>query len=404
MAHQVLPAHRPHDQLRTEAPKQREHSDKYVSAFTTGEPVVDISFTNPILAKSADHFKVGIDELTVNLGSLSMLEYGVGEVLFRIIRRGVDDEVHPNFYMIDGPAGDLEKWRNGFSFSVDRVYNTLQEVISRFSEISNAVNTYIRGEGLVNPDPGGWNPPLWTTEVVAAPALPDHIQITVTSNGQILFKGNQVFWANFVVEVPHEKYRQILFKTSNVQYQYISLDPGTGALRDPFGVAGLNMVTLPFADWDGAVNDNGELGIAYNGAGNLLNTLDRRVTLEVGCSLPIKNSPLIDHNVEAPDFVLGRYMFHKPYSMSAERDDNNHHLRRTNLISSSLGTQTLQGLRDRVVFHHLRPQQKINTLRLKLWSRVRTYNERTEKWGMKTIVCPVKGTDYWHIRLHFVSK
>ena len=46
--------------------------------------------------------------------------------------------------------------------------------------------------------------------------------------------------------------------------------------------------------------------------------LDRRVALEVGCSLPIKNSPMFDHGNEAPDFVLGRFpLTHKFMNTSA---------------------------------------------------------------------------------------
>ena len=83
MAHMIQPHPQAQEQLRTEAPSQKEHSDKYVSAFVSGDAAVDMSFRNPVLAKSADHFKVGIDELTVNLGNLSMLEYGVNQVMFR---------------------------------------------------------------------------------------------------------------------------------------------------------------------------------------------------------------------------------------------------------------------------------------------------------------------------------
>ena len=195
-----------------------------------------------------------------------------------------------------------------------------------------------------------------------------------------------------------------VFGASNVDQLpngYLSLHPDTGAQRDPYVLTqGGNLQTEPFEDgWDGEMGPGGglaELELQYVAAGNLLNNLDRRVTIEVGCSLPLKNSPLIDHGVEAPDFVIGRYMFHKPYSMSS--------LGGTNITSDSLGVQTLQGPRDRVVYHHLRPQQKINTLRLKLWARVRAYNETTGKWGMKTIVCPVVSTDYWHVRLHFIEK
>ena len=146
MAHATQPHHVPHDQLRTEAPSQRPHSDKYVSAFVSGSATVDMSFRNPVLGKSADHFKVGIDELTVCLGNLSMLEYGTNDVLFRVLRRGrnvphVNDpapyagqpahpeEHHLNFQMIDGPdpgqgdgsaealarqAASINMWRDAF--------------------------------------------------------------------------------------------------------------------------------------------------------------------------------------------------------------------------------------------------------------------------------------------------
>ena len=83
MAELVQPQHRAHEQLRTEAPAQKDHSDKYVSAFVSGDSFTEMSFRNPVLQASADHFKVGIDELTVNLGNLSMLEYEEGKVLFR---------------------------------------------------------------------------------------------------------------------------------------------------------------------------------------------------------------------------------------------------------------------------------------------------------------------------------
>ena len=46
----------------------------------------------------------------MNLGNLSMLEYGVDDVLFRVLRRGNNAaETHANFRMIDGPVGSLEE-------------------------------------------------------------------------------------------------------------------------------------------------------------------------------------------------------------------------------------------------------------------------------------------------------
>ena len=189
MASNVIPAHRPHDQLRMEAPRQKDHTDKYVTAMVSGESGVDMSFRNPILPKSADHFKVGIDDFTANLSSLSMLEYGANDVLFRIIRRGYhaanaapgNGEVlvaEPYFQMHDGPAGSIEKWRDAFSFKVDRTYNTMLEVLDRCSQVATAVGTYIRDVGLMNLL--GVN--LWTLEwpEVGNAALPQHWNTSVS--------------------------------------------------------------------------------------------------------------------------------------------------------------------------------------------------------------------------------
>ena len=53
---QIMPEHRPHEQLRTEAPTQKPHSDKYVSAFVSGESQVDIIAA----ALSAEGFTVKV--------------------------------------------------------------------------------------------------------------------------------------------------------------------------------------------------------------------------------------------------------------------------------------------------------------------------------------------------------
>ena len=112
MAHAIRPYAEPRQQLRTEAPRQRPHDDKYVSVFQSGDASVDLTFRSPILSESADHFTVGVDELTVSLGSLSMLEYSAtgGDVLLRVKLRGVDGTTDAatqaeNWNMHDGPAG-----------------------------------------------------------------------------------------------------------------------------------------------------------------------------------------------------------------------------------------------------------------------------------------------------------
>ena len=123
-----------------------------------------------------------------------------------------------------------------------------------------------------------------------------------------------------MLEIPLEKYRYQLL--GNADIRYISIHPATGALiTEPYQPNSVNDPPLgaePFDDWEN-IDTAGWAAASverrFTGSINILTTLDRRVTLEVGCSLPLKNSPMVDHGVESPDFVLGRYMIHVPYEM-----------------------------------------------------------------------------------------
>ena len=413
MAHHIRAYPEPRQQLRTEAPRQRPHNDKYVSVFQSGIAHADITFRDPVLEQSADHYSVGVDELTVSLGSLSMLEYDAVNpgVVLRVRLRGVDGQTDQgqvggarDWLMPNGPIGAIDQWRDAFEFKVDRTYSNLQEVVSRFYTISKAVSNYINDYGLLNPNVNVGGPYYFPAYELAAGSGREHVQMSMSENGQLTFAGTRAFWANFVIEVPERRYRRIFFASDK---QYVSLHPTTGAINeDPYTVVAGHLQTNPFApptDPAGhtaitaANQDN--LEHVYFGNANIMNSLDRRVTIEVSCSLPIKNSPMVDHGKESPDYAIARYLFHRRYSL--ETSDAAGAMR---FATHDLGVKTLQGARDRVVFHHLRPQQKIQTLRLRLWARVRTYDAVSNKWGMKTIVCPIQNSDFWHCRLHFVHR
>ena len=402
MAHNVVPQHRPHEQLRTEPATQKAHTDKFVSAITTAANLVDITFVNPILDRSSDHFKVGVDELSVNFSAISMLDINTTpDVVFRVIRRGLDAQNQASWQMHDSAdPNNLGSIRAGFEFKVDRAYTTLQGVIQKCEEISNAVNEYIRTIPLTAAN--GFD---YFNDFTVGYGDPMFLQIGINSSGNLVFTTNAAFWCDFVIEVPQAKYRSMLFGNDR---KYISMHPETGAIWDPYDVqADGSLTTLAFdpvvdaGDWAEinhpyVVNQHNHKFVS---AVSLFHTLDRRVTVEVGCSLPLKNSPFVDHGKEAPDYVLGRYMFQRPYSVGHETDRQNQII-----TDSGVGSLQLQGPKDRIIYHHLKPQQKILTLRLKLWLRVRSYDEVSKKWGMRTIACPVVSSDYWHIRLHFKQK
>ena len=120
----------------------------------------------------------------------------------------------------------------------------------------------------------------------------------------------------------------------------------------------------------------------------------------MGCSLPVKNSPMVNHNSESPDFTIGRWILDP-----AGRISNNTDFTSTiTNIASAPSLLQLQGPKDRIIYHDLRPQNRVQTLRLKLFLRVRLYDEVHDKFNMDTIDVPMTKTDWWHCRLHFLSK
>ena len=50
------------------------------------------------------------------------------------------------------------------------------------------------------------------------------------------------------------------------------------------------------------------------------------------------------------------------------------------------------------------PQSKVQTLRVRLFARVRTFDDQFETYNVRSIELPTNAEDWWHGRLHFVSK
>ena len=108
---------------------------------------------------------------------------------------------------------------------------------------------------------------------------------------------------------------------------------------------------------------------------------------------------MIAHQQEFPDFVIGRWMF---------RADNVYRVNdkgeQSTYATDASATREYQNAQDRVVFHELMPQSKVQTLRIRLFARVRTFDADTESYNVRSIELPTNAEDWWHGRLHFVSK
>ena len=151
--------------------------------------------------------------------------------------------------------------------------------------------------------------------------------------------------------------------------------------------------------YDGAAGNPSKEKVAVQLDGHMFLGLDRRVAIELGTSLPIKNSPMVSHEEEFPDFVIGRWMF---------RADNHYRVNdkgeESTYGTDAGATREYQSPQDRVTFHELMPQSKVQVLRMKLFARVRDFDAETEEYTVRNIVLPTNPEDWWHGRLHFVSK
>ena len=432
---------------------KKQTESKYVTCFADSRPDVDITFRDVLLSRPTDHYLVGIDNFSMTNTSLSMIEpmKGDAEALIRVVKRlkpqtGTDplqtnaDDLDAAFIGDPKPLSDLYVNDAGFKFEISSQENILsvQELMHRLGELAGDVNRYmntglakLEGDGTgpgANYEYGGYTP--------TADEKTKHLEFQVDTGGRLRIDGTAAFWSCFCIEVPavrnqfgffgartaepatdftnlrrflaaHPESGNLTFAKIQVNNQ---LKPSTSAANNAFNsrtIKGSNPQCYIAAS---AITGNPNRFNKHDGAlayakytfttqSSIFSSMERRVALEVGCSLPIKNSPMVDHQKESPDFVLGRWIWR-----TDPRIESNEHggSRRYNSVMPAC--TEYQGAQDRVTYHELQPQAKIQTLRIKLFARLRTFDETTETYGMRVIDLPTSDIDWWHTRLHFMSK
>lgn len=338
-------------------------------------------------------------------------------------------------------------WGASFVLPSTTVILNIQQLLYRLNQIAGNVSRFMREGRCTHTNfQLGYNPVAGETT--------DHIKFELRTNGQIVVVATRAFWANFAIEIPAVRNQfALLGKIDSVPgagisfarlRRFLTIHPDGGELDyDSFFVTRFDK-KVPEKKYDGetdaqfagrqadvrafntrTINGN-DTRVEYNEdlfdagipdqladgtdplstetisaflQGSVFSSLERRVALEVGCSLPIKNSPMIDHQKETPDFVLGRWMWRMdPRIESNERGGSRKY---HGTMPSSI---EYQGAQDRITYHELQAQSKIQTLRIKLFVRLRTFDEINETWGMRVIAMPTMATDWWHTRIHFISK
>ena len=101
---------------------------------------------------------------------------------------------------------------------------------------------------------------------------------------------------------------------------------------------------------------------------------------------------------EVPDYALGRFLVNFQPTISQVSEKTGF------ILETTIGPVKLASTDQRICYHHLRPQERVTLMRMKLWCRVRKYSAASDKWFMKTILCPMGPMDYWMAKLHFTTK
>ena len=446
---------------------KKQTESKYVTCFADSRPDVDITFRDVLLGRPTDHYLVGIDNFSMTNTSLSMIEPMTGDAsaLIRVVQRILPagntalqtsaDDLDGIFLGNAKPLAGLYVVAAGYNFEISsqEIILSVQQPMHRLGELASDVCKYMNsGAAGVELEYGGYTP--------AANEDTEHLAFEVATDGRLRIIGTAAFWSCFCIEVPAVQNQFGFFGAraaapatdfSN-QRRFLALNPEDAAPTFAKIQVNSKKKDLPgrpvqsgfetdqeygvrIAAWEAQValvnafNSRTTKGTTpqfhivgtapvgdvtrFNASGgaiahsrytfttraSIFSSLERRVALEVGCSLPVKNSPMVDHQKETPDFVLGRWIWR-----TDPRIESNDKGGSRRYHSAMPACTEYQGAQDRITYHELQPQAKIQTLRIKLFARLRTFNETSESYGMRIVDLPTSNTDWWHTRLHFMSK
>ena len=399
---------------------------RYVSLFSDANNKSDITFTDGhkgLLPKSTKLYEVGVDNLTLSLNGLSMLpppNAKYGNVILEILalRTDVGTAVYANENTWeDFPADFRIVPDNRFQWRDDDTYLTYHQVELRLKEIGDRITQFIN-QGFVT----GVN---WELRDVIAftPPLPKHLEFELLNTGRLRVKGSRTFWSYFCLHIPNPHYRDILYgpdhRFGNENDAIVSLDPRSGTFIDGRleypAAGGYGQAWVEnWAVWNNAIDGDFAAAVSNNAQAmgevvdeafaaelltsefkcNLFSGLDHRVCIEVGTSLPLTHSALIEDNKEKPDYSIGRFMMNLNVRAKTEGIFQDHEIH-------GPSTYELMNSNKRVLYHRLLPQEKVSVLRIQMYARRRTYDEKTNKWTMRVDPLPTMHTDWWHCRLHF---
>ena len=400
--------------------KPQAADSRYVTILSDSANFTDITFKDAakgLLPRSSKNYEVGIDNFTLKLSSFSLLDpvqsvpvalaqaqYANAKkaVIFEFLavnNNGVQGDFPQDFYMDQVELHQRQRYQVRSDEST--LYHTTAEL---FQAIANACENVSQ---------------TYSAPYNALTEAHRRVQVLINSAGIITIEAPRYFWYWYMIHIPNKQYQHLflgdLFDPTKDQ-RLIIMRPDTGALvpvQAPAVVFAANdtLATITrqtvynIADYHIAAQQ-GPAGIppaaydrlAFRFRGSLFG-FDRRIAIEVGSSLPLTQSALIEDNKESSDFILGRFMYQT--SLTHTMDDQDVYGRQITMNTMNNNVIEFMNGTRRIMYHRLSPQEKIATLRIHLFARVRTYDEESNDYQLTNMRLPTVFGDWWHIRLHF---
>ena len=407
--------------------KPQAADSRYVTVLSDSTNYSDITFKDAakgLLPRSSKNYEVGIDNFTLKLSSFSLLDpvqsvpvanaagdYGNAKkgVVFEFLRCNVHNTnvahvpnlqiAYPfNYYIAGNNTEGLQRRDYQVRSDEATLYHTVSELYQAVKNACEAVsNTYVAPYSAANADLR-------------------KVEAHINTAGIITIEAPLYFWHWYMIHIPNKQYQHLflgdLFDPRKEQ-RLIIINADTTELvplAHPAVIFAANYTTaaiVPQAVQNAALftvaagaNQPAPVeafvrhGFKFRGS---IFGFDRRIAVEIGSSLPLTQSALIEDNNESSDFILGRFMYQT--SLKHSMNDSSADGITVNTMNNNV-IEFMNGTR-RVMYHRLHPQEKIATMRIRLFARVRTYDEATNDYQLTNIRLPTVFGDWWHIRLHF---
>ena len=395
------------------------HSESIsVSIFQSGSNRCDVMLKNALFGDTvqSDEYVVGVQSCQVPLdGSTFLSDTRENALLISIKRRrhAINFEENRTVLMpiiADDPDSDLADFGSGPNI---RAYTTTigdvrsdRVAIREFGDLIELLNQWVinfsatlRSQSL----DATWFNQTWDA---ASGDLTDddkrttHLHVRITPSGVLAIEATRLFWNNFFLEFG--AYAQEVFGFP----QYLTFSDTGTILTGPGTINSfVDPDTNHMISYAALVPTEAHWKTVYaaNGDRSIWGSLETRLSVSLGTSIPLQRSLVITDDKESRTFELGSWSLNNEVKTVFNIGGNQFGSAFTVETQSRSGHVVLKSSADPITeWLHLKPDTGLRNLRLRLYIRERIY--AAGKWTIEMRELDVKPWATWNAKLLFVRK